>query len=607
MGFEIFLLIYLLMPFLGLWFIFRKAGIAPWKAIVPVYNIVVWIKDVLGKSWKWYIYMLIPAINIFTYLLLVVETAKVFRRYGLLEQTIAVIVPFLYLPYLGLSPKMVYTHPKDLPPHKLSSAREWVDAFIFALVAAHIIRTFVFELYNIPSSSMEKSLMVGDFLYVSKTSYGPRFPMTPIAFPLIHNALPFTNGKVKSFSDIIELPYHRYGKCDVERFDATVFNFPDGDTLSVEYQSNVSYHSIVRQVSRDNHIDMNASRQYVNGPDQPFGKIITRPVDKRENFIKRTIGLPGETLEIRHRMVYINGKPIDNPENLQFRHIVELQMGANPLSPDELLGMGISNEDASMMQLMGDYQCTYLRMSKIRLDKIISSADMRSMVYGWEPVYTADLGATDGFDNFADSTEFLVKLYVDYQAWPTLSGKLTAMGFSEEAVNKARYCYYTLPLTQEKVQMLLARTGVERIIPAEVFPGYREYEIFPYMESKNWNVDNFGPVWIPKAGATVELTADNLPVYRRAIEVFERNKLEVRGGKIFINDKETTSYTFKMDYYWMMGDNRHNSADSRYWGFVPEDHIVGKATMVLLSWDKDQKSFLKKIRWNRIFRKVSCL
>ena len=602
MIFEILLLVYLLAPFYGLWFVFGKAGIPKWKALVPIYNIVVWIKDVLAKSWKWYIYMLIPAINIFTYLLLVVETAKAFRRYGLLEQTLAVIFPFIYLPYLGISPKMVYTNPKDLPVRKVSSAREWAEALIFALVAAHLIRTFVFELYNIPSSSMEKSLMVGDFLYVSKTSYGPRFPMTPIAFPLIHHSLPLTNGNVKSFSDIIQLPYHRYGQCNVERYDATVFNFPDGDTVSLEYQSNVSYHQIVRQVCRKNGIDMNTSREYVLNHPELFGKIITRPVDKRENFIKRTIGLPGETLEIKHRMVYINGKQIDNPSELQFRHVVEMQQGATPLSPDELLKIGISNEDASYMQVIDGLQCTYITVNKTQLDKISKS----DLLEGWEPVLTPDIAAAS-FDEIDDTTEFLVKILVNYSNWTNIAQKMSEeFGIPQEIIDKARYCYYTLPLTAETAEKLKARQGVKAVFPTEMCPGFSEPDIFPYVESNGWNVDNFGPVWIPKAGETVRLTAENLPIYRRAIEVFEGNKFEVRNGKIFINDKETTSYTFKMDYYWMMGDNRHNSADSRYWGFVPEDHIVGKATRVLFSWDKDQKSFFKKIRWNRIFKSASC-
>lgn len=592
MIFDILLWVYLVVPIFGLWFIFRKAGLKAWKAVVPVYNIVVWIRDVLGKSWKWYIYMLVPAINIFTYLLLVVETAKVFRRNNLLEQTLAVIFPFIYLLYLGLSPKMVYTNPKDLPLHKVSSAREWAEALIFALVAAHLIRTFVFELYDIPSSSMEKSLMVGDFLYVSKTSYGARFPMTPIAFPLIHHSLPLTNNKVKSFSDIVQLPYHRYGKCNVQRFDATVFNFPDGDTLSLEYQSNVSYHSLVRQYGRE----------FVNSPQEPFGRIITRPVDKRENFIKRTIGLPGETIEIKHRMVYINGKQIDNPSQLQFRHVIEMQQGAQPFSTDELLKLGISNEDASYMQFIGDMQCTYLTVNKIQLDKISKS----NLIAGWEPVRTADVEATS-FDEFGDTINFLVKIYVDYTNWTAISKGLNEMGIPQEIIDKARYCYYTLPLTVETVEKLKARNGVKDVFPTEMFPGYREYEIFPYRENLNWNVDNFGPVWIPKAGETIALNAENLPIYRRAIEVFENNKLEVRDGKIFINGTETTSYTFNMDYYWMMGDNRHNSADSRYWGFVPEDHIVGKATRVLISWDKDQKSLFRKIRWNRIFKSASAM
>jgi signal peptidase I len=487
---------------------------------------------------------------------------------------------------------MVYTHPKDLPPHKLSSAREWLDAFIFALVAATIIRTFVFELYNIPSSSMEKSLMVGDFLYVSKTAYGPRFPMTPLAVPLIHHSLPFTNSQVKSFSDLIQLPYHRYGNCNVERYDATVFNFPDGDTVSLYYQSNRSYHSLVREYGRE----------YVNGPQQPFGKIITRPVDKRENFIKRTIGLPGETLEIKHRMVYINGKQIDNPSELQFRHIIEMKPGANPLSTEELMNIGVSVEDASLMQFMGEVQCTYLTLNKIQLDKLSKSG----LIAGWEPLRTEDINAPS-LDELGDTADFLVRIYVDYTRWNDIAKGMTDMGIAEEAVNQARYSYYTLPLTTEKVEKLKARTGVLRVIPSETFPGYREYEIFPYMEGKDWNVDNYGPVWIPKAGETIKLTADNLPIYRRAIEVFENNKLEVKNGKIFINGNETDSYTFKMNYFWMMGDNRHNSADSRYWGFVPEDHIVGKASRIIFSWDKDQKSFFKKIRWNRMFKSASCL
>lgn len=591
MAFELILWIYLLLPIFGLWFVFKKAGVAPWKSIIPVYNLVVWIKYVLGKSWKWYIYMAIPAINIFTYLLLVVETAKVFQRNGLLEQTLAVIFPFIYLPYLGLSKKRVYTNPKDLPQVKASSAREWLDALIFALVAATIIRTFIFELYNIPSSSMEKSLQTGDFLYVSKMAYGPRFPMTPIAIPLIHHSIPGTD--IKSFCDCVQLPYHRYGKCNVERFDATVFNFPDGDTVSLMYQSNESYHALVRQFGRD----------VVNSPQEPFGKIITRPVDKRENFIKRTIGLPGETLQIKNRVVYINGKPIENPKNLQYKHIIELKNGAAPMSADELLKMGISNEDASMMQMVNNYQITYLPLNKEQL------ATVSTMVAGWEPLYRKG-NSNIPFDSVPGDEKFLTQIVLDMGMgfnWGTLKEKLLAIGVSEDDFNKMPGSFLTLPLTGEKAEMMKSHPSVAAIYPAETYPGYKDDNIFPHTAGYNWNVDNFGPICIPKKGQTVKIDMRNLPLYRRVIEVFEGNKLEVRGGQILINGKIATEYTFKMDYFWEMGDNRHNSADSRFWGFVPEDHIVGKASRVIFSWDKDQKSFFKKIRWNRIFRSVSDL
>lgn len=591
MIYELILWIYLLLPIFGLWFIFKKAGIAAWKSLIPVYNLVVWIKDVLGKSWKWYIYMAIPAINIFTYLLLVVETAKVFQRNGLLEQTLAVIFPFIYLPYLGLSKKRTYTKPSDLPKIKVSSAREWLDALIFALVAATIIRTFIFELYNIPSSSMEKSLQTGDFLYVSKMAYGPRFPMTPIAIPLIHHSIPGTD--IKSFCDCVQLPYHRYGKCNVQRFDATVFNFPDGDTVSLKYQSNESYHALVRQCGRD----------FVNSPQEPFGKIITRPVDKRENFIKRTIGLPGETLQIKNRMVYINGKPIENPENLQYKYIVELKKGAMPMSADELLNMGISNEDAGMMQMVNNYLITYLPLNKEQL------AAVSTMVAGWEPLYRTG-NSNVPFDLIPGDEKFLTQIVLDMGIgfnWGALKEKLLAIGVSEEDFEKMPGSYLTLPLTTEKLELLKSHPSVANIYPSETYPGYKDDNMFPHAEGYNWNVDNFGPITIPQKGQTVKINVHNLPLYRRVIEVFEGNKLQVSGDKIFINGKLATSYTFKMNYFWLMGDNRHNSADSRFWGFVPEDHIVGKASRVVFSWDKDQKSFFKKIRWNRIFRSVSAL
>ena len=514
MLYDLFLILYLVGCLLGLWFVFKKAGVAPWKALVPVYNIVVWIK-VCGKSWKWYIYFLIPAINIFVFLLMVVETAKVFHRYGFWEQTFAVLFPWIYLPVVGLN-SFEYHDPTQEPPHKVSEARDWLDAIVFALVAAVIIRGNVLEFYNIPSSSMEKSLLTGDYLLVSKLAYGPRVAMTPISMPLVHNVMPLSGGQCESYLKWIKLPYHRYpGFGNVERFDAVVFNYPDGDTVCTAWQSNRSYHDLVREMGRDAVL---GAKQLPVGNQLVENHIRVRPVDKRENFIKRCIGLPGEELKIVDQAVYINGKLIQQPEESQQTYAVLFQQGLN--TKKILDNIGVNNED------------------------------------------------------------FEYALY----------------RIMEEGQD-----HYLVPLTAEKAKELAQRPDVIEVKPYLYPQGQDGRDLFPHAEGYDWSVDNFGPVHIPAKGETLQLTLQNLPIYQRVIEVYEGNTLEVRNGKILINGVETSTYTPKMDYYWMMGDNRHNSADSRFWGFVPEDHIVGKANRVVFSKDKEHGG----IRWNRIFRKAS--
>lgn len=514
MLYDLFLILYLIGCLLGLWFVFKKAGEAPWKALIPIYNIVVWIK-VCGKNWKWYIYFLIPAINIFVFLLMVVETAKVFHRYGFWEQTFSVLFPWIYLPIVGLN-GFEYHDPTQEPPHKVSEARDWLDAIVFALIAAVIIRGNVLEFYNIPSSSMEKSLLTGDYLLVSKLAYGPRAAMTPLAMPLVHNVMPLSGGQCESYLKWIKLPYHRYpGFGDVERFDAVVFNYPDGDTVCTAWQSNRSYHDLVREMGRD--AVLNATQLPV-GNQMVENHVRVRPVDKRENFIKRCIGLPGEDLKIVDQAVYINGKLIQQPEESQQTYAVLFQQGLN--TKKILDNIGVNNED------------------------------------------------------------FEYALY----------------RIMEEGQD-----HYLVPLTAEKAQQLAQRPDVIEVKPYIYPQGQDGRDLFPHAEGYEWSVDNFGPVHIPAKGESIRLTLQTLPLYQRVIEVYEGNTLEVKDGKIFINGVETDTYIPQMNYYWMMGDNRHNSADSRYWGFVPEDHIVGKASMVVFSKDKEHGG----IRWNRIFRKAS--
>ena len=537
MIYEILLMLYVLGTLFGLWFVFKKAGVAPWKAVVPFYNFVVWVK-VCGKTWPWYIYLLIPGINIFIFLLLVDETAKVFHRNNFWEQTGAVLLPCVYLPLVGLKKDWVYYAPKKEKKDKnakkgekkkTSELREWAEAIVFALIAAVIIRGFVFELYSIPSSSMERSMRVGDHLLVSKLSYGPRVIMTPLALPLMHNTILGTT--LQSYLDWPQLPYYRFpGFSHVKRYDAVVFNFPEGDTIVSNFPGcQRTYYEAVRQCGREAVLAGNGYfvEKYADGTVAtiPAGKVMTRPLDKRENYIKRCMGLPGDTLQIKNSLVYINGKKIENPKDVQLYQKVTF---AGNYIPDEVL------DDCGMTQ-----------------EDINGAIPLRP----------------------------------------------NAQGIS---VDSNGNLYYALSMSAEVAEKLRASGYVKKIEP-HYFPVDTVGNLFPHVKELGWSVDNYGPVYIPKKGATISLTLDNLPFYLRVITAYEHNTLEVKGGKIYINGKVADRYTFQQDYYWMMGDNRHNSQDSRYWGFVPEDHIVGKAKWVLFSWDSDHG----KLRWDRILINAS--
>ena len=396
--------------------------------------------------------------------------------------------------------RYVWRHNDDLRARSAAynTVYEWVSAVVFAVVAATLIHLFVFQLYVIPTSSMEKSLLIGDYLYVSKVAYGPQVPNTPLSFPFVHHTMPGSQTK-KSFSELIKWPYHRlkgFGK--VERNDAVVFNFPAGDTVLLENQA-VTYYDVLREYQHE--LGDAEGRRRLN---EDY-TVISRPVDKRENYIKRCVGIPGDTILIVDTEVFVNGEPQITLPGKQYVYFVQT---TSPITQYAIENLGITEWSGSGL-------------------------------------------------------------------------------------------YYNMALTEEAAAKLEAMPNVTSVTRYNARNADTAY-VFPHDDRYPWTQDNFGPLWIPVKGSTIGLTVDNLPLYERIITAYEGHKLEVEGDDIYIDGKKSDSYTFAMNYYWMMGDNRHNSADSRFWGFVPEDHIVGKASYIWFSRDRQNGG----IRWDRIFKKV---
>ena len=491
MQWFIFILIIQVIHGLGTWKLYIKAGRQTWEAFIPVYNAIILMK-IINRPWWWTILLFLPIVNLIMFPVIWVETARSFGKNMPIDTVLAIATLGFYNYYLNYVTDVNYIDNRSLQPR--TSGGDWVSSILFAIVAATIVHTYFIQPFTIPSSSLEKSLLVGDFLFVSKFHYGARIPMTTVAAPMVHDTIPklgtksylfdddFTERKT-SWKNKLQLPYLRFpGFEKIERNDIVVFNQP-ADTL----------------------LNMNDFR-----PNRNYYK----PIDKKTNLVKRCVGIAGDSLEVRNGYVYINGKKNELPDRAHLQFSYHVQPKTNQFNP---------------------------KFVKDRYD------------------------ITDGF-----------------------------------GIMNSQNTYYFSAISDEARDKFKNHPNVGSIVRNVKEKGVRDSNIFPHDPAYNWNVDFFGPLYIPEAGKTIDINLEVLPLYKRVITEYEGNTLQVKGNQILINGQAANTYTFKQNYYWMMGDNRHNSIDARAWGFVPFDHVVGKPVFIWMSWDG-----LSNPRWERFFTTVS--
>ena len=602
------------------WKLFEKAGRPAWEGYIPVYNIFIWLK-VIKRPWWWGLIILIPGFSmILMSIAMNVSMGRMFGKFSLKDTLMQIFIPFIYFPMIGYGKEeLVYEgetnweNEKETERRKLSDqislllssfgiisafvfvqkltgskdkkgqkslVKEWGDSIVFALIAASLIRGYVLEAFTIPTPSMEKELLVGDFLFVNKFAYGSRVPLTPLSYPLVHNTIPWTYAN--SYSEAVKLKYYRlpgFGK--VKRNDIVVFNYPTGDTTVFgrlpnsagaggEIQGHNYYEYVrnnARKISQTQRVSdqqfiknkgrfeaiarnriLNQGRIYVwDSRRNDFIEIETggyshRPIDRKENYVKRCVAVPGDTLELIDGQLFIDSKESNVGENVNQFYYVTFNAKLNA---------------GNFNSLKENYGFNLGQYSDVHFQRDING----------------NAGSLIGLINMSPNVK---KQLVD-------------------DFNNGKYGML-------KIDTIYKRNSTKSSNLSSRIDSYINF--YPNSTDKgfNWNTDNYGPIWMPKEGSTIQLTKNNWILYKRCIKDYEGNEVQVRGNDIIINGEKATSYTFKQNYYYMIGDNRHNSADSRMWGFVPEDHVVGKALIIWMSKDQEKGWFDGGVRWNRIFR-----
>jgi len=474
----IFFLIIQVIHFLGTWKLYVKAGRSAWEAAVPIYNGIVLMQIIKRPKW-WIILLFIPIINLLMFPVIWVETIRSFGKNSRMDTILVILTLGLYIFYINYLLDVKYVEDRSLYPK--TATGEWVSSIVFAIIAATLVHTYFMQPYTIPTSSLEKTLLVGDFLFVSKFHYGARTPMTTVAAPMVHDTLPFL--KIRSYLNKPQLPYFRLpGFQKIERNDIVVFSWPV-DTVEQFFKKT--------------------------------NRRIRKPIDKKSNYVKRCVAIAGDSLEIIDGYIFINGERTQLPDRAKPQYKFYVNTGGQQLS--------------------------------------------RNMISNRYQVRDGEWGRLQDGN-------------------------------------------YIINLTDQEAAQLAKNPTVNEITKI-LDPKGSDGQVFPNVPSLGWNKDNYGPIYIPEKGKTVKLNRESLPFYKKIIIEYEKNTLIVNGDEILINGKDADSYTFKQNYYWMMGDNRHNSEDARYWGFVPFDHVVGKPVFIWMSWNSNGKG-INKIRWERMFTTV---